>query len=307
MSATARFFRRVKPSVVCGKEGWCTIQTWGLGKDWTELQGCVRTSYHLASRKLLFLDRVPYLLARLGEPGVRERCVQEWEACEPRGRHRVTREFLQPGGPLRGYIVAMASAVGGAMHPDLEREVRSLRAIPMDGNVAESPPAIAHRLLQRSPANKWPWVAATVRLAQNLQDAKDIPCAIPVNIEQLWRNSSAVLQGPSSRRQNVANECRLPRCGPMSKAWPSPTIAVEAPAMAALEANDPDGPSDARPESCGPAPPGFCDSAGAGGLGRKRKRAAAKRQGGPAAPAISATQRSFRTHASCGRAATRRS
>lgn len=185
-----------------------TAATWGLGYEaWLELQGCVRAAFHLGSRKVAYLDKVPYLLARLGEPGVRGRCLEQWSACPPEAHHRVTREFLDPRGALRRWVDGMAA--DGTMHPNLLREVQSLRAIPMDDTVAESPHAKAHRLMRKSPASTWPWVASSMRLEQNLQDVKDLPAVIAeCSLEHKWRNFSALVKGPSSRRQNQSK--RLP-------------------------------------------------------------------------------------------------
>lgn len=121
-----------------------TPEAWDVDQAMlAQMQSCVRGAYHLAMRKLEFLDRVPYLLASLGRPGVRDRCLEQWEKVAPQDHHKVSREFLDPRGRLRRYVDSMAPD-GSGMAPELQQEVASLAAIPMDDTVVESPRVVAH-------------------------------------------------------------------------------------------------------------------------------------------------------------------
>ena len=52
---------------------WCEA-SWGCGTAWLDMQACVRGTFSLATRKIRFMDRIPYLLAKLGQPGVKAQC-----------------------------------------------------------------------------------------------------------------------------------------------------------------------------------------------------------------------------------------
>lgn len=177
-------------------------QTWNAGGKpiWLACQGCVRLTFEVGMQKLAFLDKLPYVLARLEEPGVRRRCMDQWDSCPPEGHHRVTREFFE--GPLRQDIEAMNNDGTGAS-ARLKQEVRSLALIPLDDSIAESPHAIASRLMQSSRGAKWPWVASTLRLKQNLCDAREIPDAVDQSFSHLWRVHTSVLKGPSARARHI--------------------------------------------------------------------------------------------------------
>lgn len=56
---------------------------------WQEHQGCVRAVFRLASDKIHFLDRIPWLLVNLDVPGVRDRCVQQYESAPKASHHKV--------------------------------------------------------------------------------------------------------------------------------------------------------------------------------------------------------------------------
>ena len=49
--------------------------------DTLALQACVRSSVVLATEKTIFLEKVQTLLCRLGEPGARQECIDQWESA----------------------------------------------------------------------------------------------------------------------------------------------------------------------------------------------------------------------------------
>lgn len=181
-----------------------TVHTWDLGAEsLLDFQACVRGTYELALRKLGFLDKIPYLLARLADPGVRDRCVAQWAACAPEGHHRVSHEFLSPTGALRPLVDAMRQD-GTQIAPALQREIDSLGCIPMDDSIAESPHASASRHMQHARGAKWPWIASTMRLQQNLDDVRNIPAATGADLDVAWASYKSVVQGPSARASRSA-------------------------------------------------------------------------------------------------------
>ena len=76
----------------------------GRQDDLLELQLCVRTSVHLANLRFDYLQKIPWLLSRILEPGIREQCLDQWDSCSPDGHHRTSVRFLSPGSPLRRAI-----------------------------------------------------------------------------------------------------------------------------------------------------------------------------------------------------------
>ena len=62
-----------------------TCPQFGFDADrFSDLQGMMRYVYKLAMEKLDHLDTIPFLIARLGEDGVRDRCLLQYRANLPR-------------------------------------------------------------------------------------------------------------------------------------------------------------------------------------------------------------------------------
>lgn len=164
---------------------------WGLGLPaLLELQGVVRATHHLVHRKFEWLRKVPYLLARVGQEGVVEECLRQWDAIPPERHHRVTRSFLAPGSVLRA---AMDRALVEGVSPRLQAAVDSLRAMPFDDGVNEGPHAQAQRFAAHARRACWPWIAASMRLQQNLQDAREMAPAIDVSLRSVWSQWTSLL------------------------------------------------------------------------------------------------------------------
>ena len=106
---------------------------WGLGRDANlNIQAAVRSVYAQARQKLRHLDRIPYLLCRLEEPGVAARALVQFG--EGRDHHRISAQFLSPDG-LRHDVEQLAA--GGAMSARLRAEVISLWNRPMGDAIAD--------------------------------------------------------------------------------------------------------------------------------------------------------------------------
>ena len=90
----------------------------------------------------------------------------------------------------------------------LEDEVASLSAIPMDDSIAETPHAVAKRLQQHGRATKFPWLASSMRLHQNLADCRDLTGALVADMHGEWCRYTSVVQ---VRPDKAHRSMRLPR------------------------------------------------------------------------------------------------
>ena len=73
-----------------------------------QMQACMRFSFLMAGEKLDFLEHVLWLLVRLHQPGIRERCLAEWAEKDNKDEHHpVSKEFLTPGSEMQRDIVAV--------------------------------------------------------------------------------------------------------------------------------------------------------------------------------------------------------
>ena len=161
------------------------------------MQACVRGSWHLASQKLSYLNDLPYLLVRIHEAGVRDRCVELWNGIPvgERDQWSVASEFMVEGSPLRDDIDAMRPD-GSNMSARLVRAIRGLSLAPLDDSVGESPHASMRHTQLKCRAASWPFQAATDRLSQNLRDVDDIlPGVRPrTDLQWLWDRDRTVIQ-----------------------------------------------------------------------------------------------------------------
>lgn len=179
-------------------EAWM-VTTWDLGPEfWTVAQGCVREVCRLGFVKVRFLDTIPWLLARLPEAGVRDRCIEQYGQGRPGTHHRVSLLFLSPDGPLRSEVDQMGSD-GTSMGERLAAEVRGLQHIPLDDGVAEGPHARAARAKQSASGSTWAWIAASLRLQQNLQDIRSMLPTLDLDLDTEWGRYTSVLQALPDR------------------------------------------------------------------------------------------------------------
>ena len=140
--------RRLKEAYVFAMEslrqGLETASGWtadDFGSDLVllqEAQGAVRWMVEDGRRRVDVFNQMPWLCARLAEPGIKDRCVALWEAHPPEAHHRVTRSFFSPESELRPLIDAMSPDCTN-VDPRLQSQIDSLGACPMDDTVAEAP------------------------------------------------------------------------------------------------------------------------------------------------------------------------
>ena len=158
-------------------------------------------------QKLAYLDVIPYLFARLDTPGVRDRCIAQWNAAPQEHHHEESRLWMDEASPLG--LRPLVDAVddhGGNVDPVLQEEVDSLCNIPMDDCTAEGPHARSKRLWCHCPTQTFAWHASSARLQQNLSDLRQLPQSVGRDLQTEWDRASSVLQ-----MVNMHRPVRLPR------------------------------------------------------------------------------------------------
>ena len=158
-----------------------------------QCQGCVRMVHGLGYEKFLWLDQVPYLLSRLDQPGVEAKTVEQWVSTSPQYHNRVTRKVCDSSGELRADLDAV-TGTGDNISPSLSHVMRSLALLPMDDTVCEMPHASGKRIAGSGAASKFPWVASTLRLQQNIADCRELPSKLCTSLEGPWSRYKSVVQ-----------------------------------------------------------------------------------------------------------------
>ena len=181
---------------------------WGLPGDWAMFQGCVRNTFLQGSRKFDFLDKVPWLIARLAEPGVRDRVRAQWAGTAAHHHHRATVAFMTEFGAELDLI----GDDGEGISERLSRELKSWCCIPLDDSVAEAPHAIAKRISQHARHAGLAWVAASTRLDHNLKDVRTLPGALDIDFSLVWTNYKSVLQPERSKHPGRPVKHNFRRC-----------------------------------------------------------------------------------------------
>lgn len=227
-----------------------TADTWQCGAGFhVEAQGCVRLVHAMAQEKFAFLSQLPYLLAQLPLPGVKAEALRQWASAAPEAHHRVTREFMTEGSALRLQIDKMRPD-GSGIGEQLRIEIESLRAIPMDDSVAEGPHARAKREQAHARGNRFPWVAASMRLGQNLGDCRDMVGATGADLRQLWCSWKSIAK---VGQQGMLQNQRLKTPAFLNKVYRMSFLSAGRPEMLAIED---DGGISALADDDGPRPAG---------------------------------------------------
>eukprot|EP00959_Pyramimonas_sp_CCMP1952_P210179 4398161-Pyramimonas_sp.AAC.1 len=170
-----------------------TLQDFGGQVDLRNMCfGAVKYAQALCLRKLEFLDRVPYLFARLDEPGVAARTIQQFLSAPLEAHHPLTLEFLGPSSVLKVHVHKLAEN-GGEMPDILFARVQSLKDVPFDDHVAEGPHAAAKRILSNGRSTRFPFVSATLRLNQNLRDKDGLLRETGATMQHIWNTWSRVV------------------------------------------------------------------------------------------------------------------
>ena len=154
---------------------------------------CVRALHRYAMLKIGFLDVIPWLLARLDQPGVAARALEQYQSAPRISHHRVSHEFLDEAGDLREHVLAITPS-GENVSVKLALEIKSLRDIPFNDTINEGPHSICHKAMLHSRAAKFPWVFSSCRLPQNLSDADTVFLAVDACLQTEWVRYKSILK-----------------------------------------------------------------------------------------------------------------
>jgi hypothetical protein len=131
-------------------------------------------------------NHIPYLFARLDEPGVRDICIAEFESTPKHKRDKISLRFCEPGdNPLLVDLMAM-NEQGGNMSPQLAFEVSCVQKAPFDDVVAERMHGILSAAMKKARHGSWTWHAASLNHASDLEDYIRFKTLAGVNTQTLW-------------------------------------------------------------------------------------------------------------------------
>jgi hypothetical protein len=173
-------------------------QRWDID-DWlsyavlSEFQGAVRMVVAFGREMFLYLDRIPYLLCRLRQPGIKDTCFQQFALRPMADHHRLSCEFLSPSQPLYADVRRVRDD-GSGFSSQLDAEVNALEEIPLDDTVNEGPHSSFQRIVLAARRSNFAWQASSLRLSQNLADARELVPAVGCDAQHLWNIYSSVLQ-----------------------------------------------------------------------------------------------------------------
>ena len=149
-----------------------------------ELQAAARAAFVFGGEIIECYDHLPLLAARLDEPGVRDRCIAEYDAAERRLHDPASHAlFDNVGASFRNDVLEVTD--DGVVHSEaLRAEAQSIKDIPMGDTVNESPHARAERVHKHARRSQIPWLAPTFRLQQNLEHLDSLGPSSKVPLQQ---------------------------------------------------------------------------------------------------------------------------
>ena len=87
----------------------------------------MRYAYAFALRQIDHLQRIPWLIAQLDVPGVRDRCLEMYRSCHRSLHDRVSQACFDPEGPYFAIILG-AGTFGTRGGPEIDPRARILHA-----------------------------------------------------------------------------------------------------------------------------------------------------------------------------------
>ena len=176
-------------------------ESWGCSQEsLQELQVCVRTMHHLAWLRHEYLRKIPWKLCRMTEPEVAKACLAQYDSGT--SHCPLSAYFLSPDQWLRSHVEAVAA--GGIASDILVAELRMYDVFPMDDSICETPHAVGNSIARGSKHCAFSWVAASMRLQQNLADIKTWRHAVRADLQSLWLRYASILQtNPRFKHRNV--------------------------------------------------------------------------------------------------------
>ena len=155
--------------------------------------GAVRYAFATACTQVDYLNRIPFLAARLDEPGIKDRCIHQFESCSWELHDRVSLELFHPAGVLRAHVDNITPD-GKNISIVLQAEIDGLANIPMNDGIGEGLHPIAKSVHDHAPGSKWVWVVASSRIKQNIDQSYRFPAELGVDFDVVWRNWKSLLQ-----------------------------------------------------------------------------------------------------------------
>ena len=219
-----------------------------------ESQGCIRSIVVLGRAKRRHYSRIPWLLARLEEPGIAAECTRQFNAVPEASHKSVSKQFKAAGSRLRPMVDNIAPD-GTGVCEELRSAIQSMRDISIDDSYAEGPHASMGRIMSAARSSKWARCSSTLRLDQNLQDVHRLCRALDLEVQAMWDTWSSVVKAPSSQSSS--------RLGRLTR---KPRKAIERYiySMDHTRAFDGDGAESGESEAEDPGDDG-CDDGGGGG------------------------------------------
>ena len=179
--------------LLCDANSW-DLGTWGGGKIFLrQVRGMVKAVYSRGKQKTVFLDEVPYILARLGrEVGIGPKAILQYDAV-PVSRHiKISIELLDSESVHREEIASSKDEL--KLSAPLRDRILAIQKTNMNDKLAEGPHSVFSKEADRARAADFPWVSSTCRLAQNLVDVRKIPELLNVPLQTVWDRWKTLLQ-----------------------------------------------------------------------------------------------------------------
>ena len=177
---------------------WCADDWRGNVDFFRKIQGCVRAVVSRGRLKIRHLDRIPFLIAKLGYvQGARARCIEQYG--DGVGHDRVSDLFSKSGSPLLAAITAMEHDLD-LSNANLCLAVTRYRESPMNDLFGEVGHAQFAREGARTNASHFAWRASSMRLSQNLDDVVVLPSATQEDTQSTYDNYKTVIQTSKHKR-----------------------------------------------------------------------------------------------------------
>ena len=194
------------------EEGLETCNSWGISEFhfvyiWQQGQAAVRAVFVSGMDAIEYLNDLPWLLARLRQPGIVTRVLDRWHETPREDHHPTSNKFCDPE-DIEGLAADLHDMAddGTGITPALDKELSKIENIPCDDIAGEGPHAKASRVIHHSVAGGFEWCASTCRLNANLENGPKWCTACNRDMQTEWDRWSSVIKTTHTERPS-----RLPR------------------------------------------------------------------------------------------------
>ena len=136
--------------MIAEANSWSTTFWDGVTELTNEVLGVARSMHNLGRLQMKAYDRLPLLLSRLRELGVRNRAIAYWNSAPREAHDKVSIEFMEEEGKFRDDIDDMHDQ-GGHMSARLENAVDCVGRTNIDDVIQEAPHARAQHVRNNAP------------------------------------------------------------------------------------------------------------------------------------------------------------